>query len=84
MSIEKINDIEMAHYGIGVNSLATVGVAPCIATVAILGQGEEAEIFIEHRDSTYLPTVFNNDTMEILFGNITKHVSVVSSESKIR
>ena len=82
MSTEKINDTEIAHYGIGANSLATVGVPPCIATVVILGQSEE--IFIEHRDSTYLPTCFNNDAMEILFENIAKHVSVLSSESKIR
>ncbi len=72
MSSDRINDIDMDHFGSGTDILATTGVGPCISFLVILDHGQH--IFVEHRGSTNIPSIINLNTVRVCLENVAKHV----------
>ncbi|CAF1160060.1 unnamed protein product [Rotaria sordida] len=73
MSVNSINDIEIDHFGSGIDYLATTSLGPCIGFVVLLDNNQH--IFIEHRSSVYIPPLINLATVRLCFQNVAKHVS---------
>ncbi len=81
MSANSINDIEMDHFGSGIDYLATTGLGPCVGFLVLLDNNQH--IFIEHRSSLYLPPSINLATVRLCFQNVAKHVSELLPTSNI-
>jgi hypothetical protein len=81
MSANSINDIEMDHFGSGIDYLATTCIGPCIGSHVLLDNNQH--IFIEHRSSVYLPPSINLATVRLYFQNVAKHVSDLLPTSSI-
>ncbi|CAF1445978.1 unnamed protein product [Adineta steineri] len=81
MSSNSINDIEMDHFGSGIDYLATTSVRTCIGFVVLLDDNQH--IFIEHRSFVYLPPSSNLETVRLCFQNVVKHISDELATSNI-
>jgi len=73
MSSDTINDIEMDHFGCGIDFLASKSVGPCIGFVVLLDHGQH--IFVEHRSPNFIPTKVNLNNTRLCLQNVAKHVS---------
>ncbi|CAF1571016.1 unnamed protein product [Rotaria magnacalcarata] len=81
MSANSINDIELDHFGSGIDYLATTSLGPCIGFVVLLDNNQH--IFIEHRSPAYLPPSINLATVRLCFQNVAKQVSDLLPTSSI-
>ncbi|CAF0922837.1 unnamed protein product [Adineta steineri] len=73
MATSSINDIEMGHFGSGIEFLATTSLGPCISFLIILDKAEN--IFIEHRTAISLPSEMNMKTVRSCLEILAKHCS---------
>jgi hypothetical protein len=75
VSSSTINDIEMDHFGLAIDYLATKGLGPCIGFIVLSNNCQH--IFIEHRSDIYFPRAINLDNVRLCFNNIAQHTTYV-------
>ncbi|CAF1152484.1 unnamed protein product [Rotaria sordida] len=81
MAANSINDIEMGHFGSGIDYLATTGLGPYVGFLVLFDNSKH--IYIEHHSPVCLPSEINLATVHAWLENVAKRVSVTLPESKI-
>jgi hypothetical protein len=78
---EKINDIEMEHFGCSNDWLSTTGVNTCVGFIVFLNNGEN--VLIEHWSDISFPETLNINNVRSCFKKIARHIDKLFEHSNV-
>jgi hypothetical protein len=76
-----IYDVDMEYFDSAKDSIATTGINTCICCVVILNEGKD--IFLEHRNDTFLPMIINYENVQLYLRNLAQHIHKIVPKSSI-